>query len=122
MLRSALRIAAAVILMLVLAFAAMAFWGRAFGDRVYLRNLSSCEIFVVSEHDGMRVEPGATKLLKPGWMDRTPSTAIGPTHAPSLSLSGIHFAAGGKLSVRGRPDLLAPPAWIEQEWFGSRVV
>lgn len=115
----AVRISVLLALILALGYACIEVAGRYLGDRVYLKNSSACTIHLMSQHNGQKVEPGETVLVKPGFVDRTPSMLV--VHAKGIWIGGLHFSAD-KFSVRGEADREVPAEWVQGTIFGRRLV
>lgn len=113
------RILTQLFLALLLGYICIDAVGRYSGDRVYLKNSSICTIHLISEHDGQKAEPGKTILLKPGFVDKTPTMLI--SHAKGIWVGDLHFSAG-KFSVRGEADREIPAEWMQKSFFGRRLV
>lgn len=115
----AARMSVLLALVLALGYASIEVAGRYLGDRVYLKNSSACTIHLMSEHDGQKAEPSETVLVKPGFVDRTPSMLV--VHAKGIWVGGLHFSAD-RFSVRGEAEREVPAEWMQGTMFGRRLV
>ena len=93
--------------------------GHLAGDRVYLFNGSKCALAVMSQHEGVKVLPGETVLVKEGLMDSTPTMVISPSKG--IWFGGVHFRSAGKLSVRGIAEVTVPPSLQSRTLLGTEV-
>ena len=112
------RVIALLCLVLLLVFVGSELAARFVGDRVYLRNDTQCSLLLMTEHDGEKVESGATILVKPSFMARTPSMML--VNSAGIWRGGIHFSLD-KLSVRGEADRIISADWLEKELLGNRL-
>lgn len=88
------------------------------GERVYLLNKSLCQVSVMDQHNGSLVPSGETTLVKPGFLDRTPTMLIAVNG--DILFGGLHFASG-KLEIRGRSDIIIPKEWLETSFLDSSL-
>ena len=112
------RIAALLIAAVGLPLAAATVAGRVAGDRIYLLNRTACVVTVMSEHEGVAIQPGDVGLIKPGFIDRTPTMLI--VSGPGAWVEGLHFSLH-RIEARGRPEVAIPPTAYESTSFGSTL-
>jgi len=103
------RIITLLILVIIVPLSVASVGSRYMGDRVYLLNNTSCRVVVMEEHDGHAANPGEEVLIKPGFVDRTPTMMIVTDSA--VWFGGLRFAVS-TLQVRDQADIQIPPSLL----------
>jgi hypothetical protein len=91
--------------------------GRIAGDRIYLLNSTACVVAVMSQHDGVAIRPGEVGLIKPGFVDRTPTMLIA---SRGIWLGGLHFSFD-RIEVRDRAEVAIPLSARETASLGAAI-
>jgi hypothetical protein len=112
------RIVALLLLVLAIPYAVASIGGRYGGNRIYLTNNTKCRVVLMEQHDGTAALPGETILVKPGFLDRTPTMLIG--FDTGILIGGLHFSED-RLQVRGLDDIAVPASWREKTTFGTKL-
>jgi hypothetical protein len=90
------------------------------GDRVFVKNGSSCDIVLIEEHSGSTVHPGGKTLAKSGFVEHSPSMVL---ISKQQAWTGMHFRVAS-VDIRregSRVETSIPSEWWKPTLLGREL-